>query len=270
MATAASSLHAASGNERFNAEAAGWDSNPFVHEASKEAQKAILARFPALKKHPREKEEDGLDVLEIGCGTGLLSCMLAPYCRRLVAVDAAPGMIEVLKTKLQQGGEHSSLRNIITPVAVLLEDPEDRHLPPADNANPEGPRLKFDLIISHLVLHHIPDLKAVLTTMLGCLKSSGHVALTDFEDDGPQAKRFHAQSRMEGVQRHGIHADTMAALMNEVGFVNVRVERAWSMDKRVEKFEGEFGDQRRAGPGQGEVQSFPFLVCLGEKKYCQP
>jgi len=266
MATAASSLQAASGNERFNAEAAGWDSNPFVHEASMEAQKAILARFPALR-HPRGPEEDdGPDVLEIGCGTGLLSCMLAPYCRRLVAVDAAPGMIQVLKTKLQND---QALQNI-TPVAVLLEDPEDKHLPPADSAQPDGPRLKFDLITSHLVLHHIPDLQAVLTTMLGCLKSAGEVCLTDFEDDGPGAKRFHAQSRMEGVQRHGIHADTMARLMNDVGFVNVRVERAWSMDKTVEKFEGEFQTERRAGPGQGEVQNFPFLVCLGEKKYCQP
>lgn len=262
MASAASSLHTATGNERFNHEAANWDNNPFVHEASKQALKAILANFPALKNPPGE---DGLDVLELGCGTGLLSSIIAPYAKRVVAVDAAPGMIEVLKTKLQKP---DAPRNII-PLALLLEDAEDKRLPPADESNPDGSRLKFDLIISHLVLHHIPDLRKVLTTMQNCLKHSAWVALTDFEDYGPDAKSFHAKSRMEGVARHGIHLETMETLMNEVGFVNVKVERAWSMDKNVEKVEGEFGDAGRAShAGQGQIRSFPFLLCLGEKKYC--
>ncbi|OAP63273.1 hypothetical protein AYL99_02500 [Fonsecaea erecta] len=264
MASAVSSLHhAGSGNERFNAEAASWDRNPFVHRASKCAASAIIPRFPALKTPPGP---DGLDILEIGCGTGLLSFMLAPYARRLVAVDAAEGMIDVLKTKLQT--TPGAPQNIV-PVAVLLEDPEDKHLPPANDKDPDGKRLKFDLITSHLVLHHIPDLKAVLTTMLGCLKDGGSLALTDFEDTGPESKRFHAQSRMGGVERHGINRAAMEALLNEVGFVNVRVETAWSMDKSVEKFEGEFGDAGRPGEGQGEIRSFPFVLCTGERKFCQ-
>ncbi|OCT49223.1 methyltransferase [Cladophialophora carrionii] len=263
MASAVSSLSAGNGNERFNAEAANWDKNPFVHEASKQASKAIIQQFPALQNAPGR---DKLDILEIGCGTGLLSCMLAPHARHYVAVDAAQGMIDVLKSKM----ERSDTPQNIIPVAVLLEDPEDHHLPPADEKEPDGKRLKFDLITSHLVLHHIQDLKAVLTTMLGCLKDGGSVALTDFEDTGPESKRFHPQSKMGGVERHGIHAETMEALMNEVGFVNVRVKAAWSMDKTVEKFEGEFGaDAKSRKPDQGVTQSFPFVLCIGERKYCQ-
>lgn len=268
MASAASSLQAAaSGHERFNAEAAEWDKKVFVHDASKEAQKAIRSRFPALKT---PLGHGALDVLEIGCGTGLLSFLMAPYANRVVAVDAAPGMIDVLKAKLNKAGAPQN----IVPVAVLLDDPEDKSLPPADDHDPDGARLKFDLITSHLVLHHIPELRAVLTTMLGCLKEGAYVALTDYEDNGPEAKRFHAQSRMEGVFRHGIHADTMERLMNEVGFVNVRVERAWTMDKVVEKFDGAFGDADDAGDAtkqsdRGETRSFPFVICLGEKKYCK-
>lgn len=260
MASAASTLEAASGNERFNEEAANWDSNPFVHEASKHALEAIRARFPALKP---AAGSTGLNVLEIGCGTGLLSVMVAPLAKQLVAIDAAPGMIEVLKTKLQ--GPNTP-RNIV-PVAVLLTDPEDALLPPANKDNPEGGRLKFDLITSHLVLHHVPDLEGLLTTMLGCLTESGMVALTDFEDYGPEAKSFHPQSKMAGVERHGIHVETMELLMNKVGFVNVKVERAWTMYKTVEKFEGEFG-KGRPQPGQGVVKSVPFVLITGEKKYC--
>ncbi|KEF59544.1 uncharacterized protein A1O9_04388 [Exophiala aquamarina CBS 119918] len=258
MATAASSLQAGSGNERFNAEALNWDKNPLVHEASKQALKAISARFPTLKP---SSGSTGLDVLEIGCGTGLLSTIVAPLVKQVVAIDAAPGMIDVLKQKLNK---EDAPRNIV-PVAVLLEDPEDKSLPPADTANPDGPRLKFDLITSHLVLHHVPDLKGLLATMLGCLKDGASVALTDFEDDGPDAKSFHPRSKMDGVERHGIHAETMAALMKDVGLVNVRVERAWSMDKTVEKFEGEFG-KATPQPGMGKIRSFPFVICMGERK----
>lgn len=258
MATAASSLQSGSGNDRFNDEAINWDKNPLVHEASKQALKAISARFPALKP---SSETTGLDVLEIGCGTGLLSFITAPLVKQVVAIDAAPGMIEVLKEKLKKDNAPGN----IVPVAVLLEDPEDSSLPALDPADANGTRLKFDLITSHLVLHHVPDLKGLLSTMLGCLKDGGRVALTDFENDGPEAKSFHPQSRMTGVERHGIHAETMAALMKEVGFLNVRVERAWSMDKTVEKFEGEFGNGPPQ-PGQGRTRSFPFVICIGERK----
>lgn len=257
MASAVASLQGASGNERFNAEAAAWDQNPFVHEASKEAANAIIQRFSKLEiSGPHQT----LDVLEIGCGTGLLSLQLAPFVRTLVAIDAAQGMIDVLTKKLQGA---DAPKNVL-PLCVLLEDPEDRVLPPATSGDNDGPRMKFDLILSHLVLHHIPDLEGVLKTMLGRLNPGGSVALTDFEDFGPEARRFHPKAKMAGVERHGIGQETMTALMQQVGFKNVRVERAFAMMKQVETIEGEFGSQRPA-PGQGEVMNFPFLVCMGER-----
>ena len=258
MASAAASLHAASGNERFNAEAAAWDQNPFVHEASKEACSALLQRITKLEISGPQQE---LDALEIGCGTGLLSFNLAPFVHSLVAVDAAQGMIDVLKEKLQKS---DAPKNIV-PVCVLLEEPEDRSLPPASSSDSDGLRMRFDLITSHLVLHHIPDLKAVLTTMLGCLKPGGSVALTDFEDFGPEARRFHPKSKMAGVERHGINQESMTQVMQEIGFKNVKVERAFAMMKTVETIEGEFADKGRAAPGQGEVMNFPFVVCMGER-----
>ncbi|KAK5115418.1 hypothetical protein LTR85_009878 [Meristemomyces frigidus] len=255
MASAVSNLKGATGgNERFNKEAAAWDARPFVHEASEAAAKAILAKCDALGFTARQ-------VLEIGCGTGILSFLIAPHVERVVAVDAAEGMIEVLKQKLQQPGAPAN----ITPVAVLLEDPEDPTLPPADADKPDGPRQKFDLITSHLVLHHIFDLEAVLRTMLGCLPPGGRVMLTDFEDFGPEARRFHAASKKGGVERHGISAKQMTALMEEVGFKDVQVEPQWTMRKKVEKFDGEFGESGKMLDDDGEMMEFPFVLCYGEK-----
>ena len=261
--SAASKLPApGSGNERFNAEAAAWDSNPFVHTASKHACEALLNRFPTLSK-----ESPSLDILEIGCGTGLLTFLVAPFARSITAVDASHGMIDVLKQKIEKGGVEN-----VEGVCVLLEDPEDEALPPSREANAEGGerrdrsgRMKFDLITSHLVLHHVPDLEGLLKTMLGCLKEGGSVALTDFEDEGPQSRCFHPKSKMEGVERDGIARTKMEALMSEVGFKDVKVEVGWSMEKRVERWEGEFGNKGRGAEDEGVIKQFPFLICMGSR-----
>ncbi|KAK3720882.1 hypothetical protein LTR37_003545 [Vermiconidia calcicola] len=256
MASAVSNLRGVNaGNARFNQEALSWDSRPFVREASQAAEKAIAEKLESLNWRPGH-------VLEIGCGTGIMSFLVAPHVDRVVAVDAAEGMIDVLKQKLQKDG---APKNIL-PVAVLLEDPEDHALPPADTAKPDGSRQKFDLITSHLVLHHIPDLEGVLKTMLGCLAPGGRVMLTDFEDYGPEAKRFHAESKLEGVERHGINAKQMSELMRKVGFVNVNVAPEWTMPKMVEKFAGEFGPEGKPqDDSQGEKMDIPFVICYGER-----
>lgn len=257
------------GNDRFNAEAAAWDANPDVHRASDGALQAILAAYPALNS-PESDDSDTKkpEVLEIGCGTGLLSLRLAPYVRSILAIDAAQGMIDALAVKLQRA-ESAGARDKITPLCVMLEDPEDARLPPAGGGGGGGTgRKKFDLVTSHLVLHHIADVRGVLATMLGCLRpGTGEVALTDFEDFGPDARKFHPEAKMFGVERHGIKADWFAGLMREVGFVDVDVSPKWTMQKEVERFPGEWGGgglEKRPEVG-AEVMGFPFLLCRGRR-----
>ncbi|KAK4493739.1 hypothetical protein PRZ48_014924 [Zasmidium cellare] len=260
MASAVANLSNRQANDtRFNKEAAAWDSRPGIHIASKHACETILAQLSNSKPGKPISE---LEVLEIGCGTGVLSFLLAPHVKRIVAVDAAEGMIDVLKQKL---AKPDAPKNIV-PLALLIENPEDPALPPVDEKKPDGPRLKFDLITSHLVLHHIPDLITVLQTMHACLASGGRVMLTDFEDFGPEAHRFHAKSRMEGVCRDGIAARAMEASMLQAGFGEVEVVPKWTMCKTVERFEGEFGENGMGGEGQGVKMDFPFVLCYGVKE----
>jgi SAM-dependent methyltransferase len=243
-------------NTRFNAEAAAWDSNPSVLLASDRAHKAILERLPG------RDTTSLLDVLEIGCGTGILSLAIAPSFRSVTAVDAAEGMIAALQAKLDAEG---CATNSVRPVHAMLEDPDDERLRPDAAAGSRiddiskaafEPR-RFDLVVSHLVLHHIPDLLPVLRTMFGCLKPDGQVMLTDFEDFGPEARRFHPESKMDGVERHGIKRTDMEALLLQAGFVDVRIETAFEMDKAVET---------KPGSGvNGPTMTFPFLICIGKK-----
>jgi 2-polyprenyl-3-methyl-5-hydroxy-6-metoxy-1,4-benzoquinol methylase len=264
---------------RFDAEAAAWDSNPAVHLASSLALQTLLRLYPEWQSlSPEERKISGQDVLEIGCGTGLLSLQVAPYVRSLTAVDSARGMIDALRSKLE--GEKKDVRNVL-PVCVMLVDPDDVAIraDPVQVATAEqqrGSRLsedeirqmaedssprRFDLILSHLVLHHIPDLSEVLTTMFGCLKPGGCVALTDFEDFGPEARKFHPESKMEGVERHGIEKGEMKRLMQSAGFVDVSVEVAFEMEKEVEKVPG---GGLVGGEGAARMM-FPFLICRGRR-----
>ncbi|KAI0016923.1 S-adenosyl-L-methionine-dependent methyltransferase [Xylariomycetidae sp. FL0641] len=252
-----------SGNDRFSAEAAAWDNNPFVNLMSDRAWACIQEHVPIFDRPADQRP----NVLEIGCGTGLLSLQVAPRAACLVAVDAAGGMVDALKRKLARPGAPGN----VVPVHALLSDPEDQHLPPANadaDAGPGGrPRLKFDLVLSHLVLHHLPDLAPALRTVLGCLAAgTGRAALTDFEDFGPEARRFHPEAKMDGVARHGVRRAAVADLMREVGFVEVEVRVGWTASKTVERFPGEFGDNADAtGAGQGEAMEFPFLICMGRR-----
>jgi len=242
------------GNARFNAEAANWDTNPSVHLASSLALSSILSHYPDLKG------ANNIDGLEIGCGTGLLSFTIAPYIRSLTAVDAAQGMIDAFNAKLAKRPE---VQNIL-PVCATLSDPDDMRIrldPLKITQEKDLPPRRFDLIISHLVLHHIPSLENTFKTMYQCLKKGGRIALTDFEDFGPEAKRFHAEARMEGVERHGITRDDVRRMLEEAGFVDVRVETAFEMEKWVE-----------ATPGAGVIKGdggtkmrFPFLICMGRR-----
>ncbi|KAH7040201.1 S-adenosyl-L-methionine-dependent methyltransferase [Microdochium trichocladiopsis] len=250
-------------SDRFSAEAAAWDNNPFIHIQSESAWQAIRKQFPGYFGNANDGSFTGVQkpaVLEIGAGTGTLTLRMAPYASQIVAVDAAEGMINALQIKLEKP---DAAKNV-TAIYALLEDPEDKVLPPAGDGS-EG-RLKYELITSHLVLHHIADIPAVLKTMYGCLKPGGWVALTDFEDFGPAARKFHPESKMVGVERHGIPREWMAGLLRDAGFVDVDVKVAWSTKKTVEKFPGEFGNHAdAANASQGEPMDFPFVLCLGKK-----
>lgn len=293
-------------NARFNAEAAAWDANPDVHRASDGALQALLSVYASSPAPPSScppappstpppqpsrihltSHNPQTDVLEIGCGTGLLSFRLAPYVRSILAIDAAEGMISALQAKLASSPSSPcpdnrrpereqaepdpkpnarAAQDIITPLCILLTDAEDPRLPPCPTNPPQ--RMKFDLITSHLVLHHIPvaHIPALLQTMYHALRPGGEVALTDYQDVGPDARKFHPEAKMDGVESpQGINADWFAGCLRDAGFEAVDVSPKWTMDKDVERFPGEWGMDGKKPSGELATMGFPFLLCRGRK-----
>ncbi len=79
-----------------------------IYESDADRYEALIARedyqgniMRALDKiiHP-----DGLDVLDLGAGTGRLTLMLAPRAKSMRAFDAAEEMLRVCREKLVSGG----------------------------------------------------------------------------------------------------------------------------------------------------------------------
>lgn len=246
-------------NARFNQEAADWDNNRKHVESVQLAFEAIKRYVPAFA----DGSAKDLDVLEIGCGTGLLSFLIAPHVRSLVGVDTSDGMIDAFNRKVAAlpNPEKANL----AAVNVLVQEADDVHVQGAaaalagrrgePNVEKHDHPYRFDLIISHLTLHHIPSMPTIFATLFQCLRSGGRLALTDYEDFGPEAVPFHPKAKREGVERHGIKKDELEMIIDGTGFNEVKVEKAFVLRKEVEAEDGK----------PAREMDFPFLICLGQR-----
>ncbi|MFH5924598.1 methyltransferase [Roseomonas xinghualingensis] len=99
---------------------------------------------------------EALDVLDIGCGTGLSGLALRPWARRLSGVDLSPRMLE-------QAGKHG-IYDVLQEaelVAYLAEHPKS-----------------FDLVAAADVLNYLGDLRPALNAMAASLRPGGHAAFS--------------------------------------------------------------------------------------------
>jgi ubiquinone/menaquinone biosynthesis C-methylase UbiE len=208
-----------SGEKRdFDAAAATWDENPGRVRMAHDVAQAILG---TIRPGP------GMDVLDFGCGTGLLSLALQPHVRTITAVDNSQGMLDVLDAKVKAQG----IKNVRTR-RVDLE---------------EGDELTgtFDLAASSMTFHHIRDTGMLLDRIAGVLKPGGKIAIADLDlDEG----KFHDSN--EGVFHFGFDRHMMMRSFEAAGFVSVRNRTAAIMQK--------------PGP-DGTVRMFTVFLMTGEK-----
>jgi ubiquinone/menaquinone biosynthesis C-methylase UbiE len=92
----------------------------------------------------------GKQVLEVGCGTGLILERIAQFAERAEGVDVSPGMVD----RARQRG-----------LDVRVADATS--LPYADGS--------FDVACSFKVLAHVPQFDAALVEMLRVVRPGGHI-----------------------------------------------------------------------------------------------
>jgi ubiquinone/menaquinone biosynthesis C-methylase UbiE len=182
----------------FDERAPTWDT-PERQERAEAVAAAIKAAVPL---------DSSTRTIEIGAGTGLLGLALAPDVGELVLTDPSEGMLEVARSKLGAApGRVSAVQ------FDLLQDP-----PPGDT---------FDLAVSQLVLHHLPDTLEALRAIARLLRAGGRIAIVDLEtEDGT----FHDEGS-EGIHHQGFDPATLAADAQAAGFTDVGVRSATEIER---------------------------------------
>ena len=109
------------------------------HELLDELESEFVARYGV-----------GLDVLEVGCGTGLVLERIGSFARSARGVDLSPGMLEKAKSRGLDVIEASATQ-----------------LPFDDNS--------FDVTCAFKVLAHVADINTALNEMARVTRPDGHV-----------------------------------------------------------------------------------------------
>jgi len=183
----------------FDEEAVNWDQVP---TRVKVAQDIAQSMIRELSPRP------DMDVLDFGCGTGLLTLALQPLVRSITGVDSSPGMLDVFQKKIKE--QH-------------LSNVKAKHL---DLDKGDVLTGSYHLIVSSMTLHHVKNISPLLKQLYSILLSSGRLAIADLDlDDG----KFHSNN--DGVFHFGFDRTKLRKAFTETGFENVQDVSAAEVSK---------------------------------------
>lgn len=179
---------------RFDEKAATWDDDPgHVHRARVVAD-AIREALPL---------DPSVRLLEYGAGTGLVSQALRDSVGPVTMADTSAGMRAVMEDKVATGlMPDARVWDLDLGSAPLAEAPE-----------------QFDLIVTVLTLHHLPQVEPALSNLAALLAGGGHLAIVDLdEEDGSfHGDGFHGH--------HGFDHGALAEDLRTAGFTEVSFRR---------------------------------------------
>jgi predicted TPR repeat methyltransferase len=128
---------------------------------------------------------DQLDILDLGCGTGLAGAVFRPLASRLDGVDLSPAMIE--KAKMRNVYDHLEIADLETALCA--------------------PGSRYDLILAADTLVYLGDLKPVFEAAHARLRPRGYFLFTveEAEGDGfelgPKRRWQHSDAYLRAVAR---------------------------------------------------------------------
>jgi len=203
----------------FDAEAASWDSNPGRVKVANDIAEAISDERILTPN---------MDILEFGCGTGLLTVLLSPHVRSVAAVDSSRGMIDVLRGKLERKG--------FTNIRARFLDIE------------KGDILEgiYNLVVCSMTLHHVKEIEPLIELFYRLTAPLGYVCIADLDPDGGQ---FHGAN--DTVFHAGFDRAALSLTLRKAGFEDIRVRTAAKIVKPAP---------------DGEEWSFGVFLIIGRRK----
>lgn len=173
----------------FDKKAVDWDIAPRI-KLAEDVFKSILKEVDLNNQ---------MKVLDFGCGTGLLSLLIAKKVKSVLGVDNSQGMLKVFEEKIQK-------QNIINAKTLLHNfDQGDIDLG------------QFDLVVTSMTMHHIKDVKMFIGKFYKMIKPGGYLAVADLDYEGGV---FHENN--EGVFHYGFTQGELAGIFQSYGFEDLK------------------------------------------------
>ncbi len=202
----------------FNREAASWDQNP---------RRVKLANDIAEAISDEQILAPDMDILEFGCGTGLLTLLLSPFVRSVTGVDSSQGMLGVLRAKIEN--------NNLTNVRAQYLDLEKGDVL-------EG---SYNLIVCSMTLHHVKETTPLLDLFYRITLPRGYLCVADLDPDDGQ---FHGDN--DTVFHSGFDRATLRRAFIAAGFDDIRQRTAANVMKPI---------------SDGGTRSFSVFLMTGQK-----
>ena len=205
----------------FDKAAVSWDDEPRRVKLAGDLAGTIMREIELTRD---------MDLLDFGCGTGLISLHLQPHVRSLLGVDTSAGMLEIFQGKLKE--------RCITNVSAVLLDP-------AKETRIDG---SFHLVVSGMTMHHIADVGSLFKEFYRILLPGGQVSIADLDtEDGS----FHSDKA--GVMHFGFDRPQVASMLASAGFVEIRDVTAARIIKDDEAV---------------KMQEYPVFLFIASKGIC--
>jgi ubiquinone/menaquinone biosynthesis C-methylase UbiE len=202
----------------FDAKAKEWD--------TPQSQQRAAAIADAIRSNVPLRSD--MTAFEYGCGTGQLSFEMRDQIGPITLADTSEGMLEVLHDKIAEASADE-----MTPLKLdLTTDPL--------------PNQQFDLIYTAMTLHHINDIRDILTKFYELLSEGGYLCVADLDkEDGS----FHGHE-VDDVHK-GFDRDQLGELATEIGFSDANFSTAYKMEREVDE--------------DGSTQTFPIFLMVARK-----
>ncbi len=202
----------------FNKDAATWDENPG-------RVKMAESVFKSLEDNLKFSED--MDVLDFGCGTGLLSLQILPLVHSVTGADSSSGMLDVLNAKKKAMD--------LTMLQTLYINIE----------NGEKLSGSYDAVTSSMTMHHIKDPESLFKQFHEILKPGGYLCIADLDpDDG----KFH--DNKDGIFHEGFQRDEMKTFFTNAGFTEISDVTAAEISKP---------------DADGKMNNFSIFLIIGRK-----
>ncbi len=176
-------------HDEFVRKADKWDSNP---ERLRVADEFAAEVEKLVEMNPQS------EILDFGCGTGLVGLRFAKRVKTLYMLDTSTAMLGILEEKLADRDFGN--------VQVISDSLQEAGLPEE----------KIDAVFTSMAMHHVKDVPEVLVAINAVLKKGGQLIIGELL---PEDGSFHGENP---VAAKGFKPEEFAALLEKAGFIVVQ------------------------------------------------